>query len=80
MPFWRSKSEKLYMGYPKYVNFSYSILSYQFSQPFQITPHITSWNFQQKIKWNHAILMLKFSEKSYMGYMTRVVVGKSVVK
>ena len=50
-------------------------------QQFQITPNIPYWKFeQQNIKWNHAGLTLRFSEKLYMGYTTGIVVGKSVGK
>ena len=66
------------MGYPKYVNFSYSILSYQFSQPSGRLSILYPESFNKKIKWNHAVLRLNFSGKSYMGYTTGIVVGKSV--
>ena len=72
MPFWRSKSEKSDMGYPKYVNFSYSILSYQF--------FLTIWNNSQyyilkvstkKIKWNHAVFGAQFFVKVVYGIHDR---------
>ena len=51
MPFLRLKSEKSYMGYPKYFNFSYSILSYQFFP--------TIWNNSQyyilKVSTKHLV-------------------------